>query len=390
MNRRRFVVLVLAAVVVLSGALFLAARRNPVTEPHGSDLFPGLGNEITTVTAVTLRKSGAVPATSLHKTGDRWTVAERDDYPADVGRLRQLLSAVRDAKIVEEKTSDPARYGVLGVEDLPAPAAATNAAAAPAANAPESPGVDAAAAGTEIVIATPGVTHTLIVGKAAGTGNFVRRAGEARSYSVEPGISVETEPQHWIDPHLIDVPTARIQSMEFKPPGAAAYTVRRTAAGDATFALEGAPAGRKPLDPTALAPAPSTLAALEAQDVAPAGSVDFGPGFRTVVTQTDGEVITLTGVVNGDKHWLQFQSSKAPAAAQTRGRAFEVASYRYDAIFKPLEELLVAKEPTTKPGAGAGARVGAASGAAAGAASRIPAARHGSGRGNAPHGSAQP
>ena len=40
----------------------------------------------------------------------------------------------------------------------------------------------------------------------------------------------------------------------------------------------------------------------------------------------------------------------ASLSAKTTGRAFEIANYRYDQIFKPLEQLLVAKPaPSAKP-----------------------------------------
>ena len=54
----------------------------------------------------------------------QWTVAERANYPADVSKLRKLLLALSDAKIVEEKTSNPASYAIIGVEDPTMPGAA--------------------------------------------------------------------------------------------------------------------------------------------------------------------------------------------------------------------------------------------------------------------------
>jgi hypothetical protein len=57
-------------------------------------------------------------------------------------------------------------------------------------------------------------------------------------------------------------------------------------------------------------------------------------------------VITLTGTVAGDKHWIQISAPKnAALATRTAGRAFEVAGYRYDGFFRPLDQLLVPKEP---------------------------------------------
>jgi hypothetical protein len=57
-------------------------------------------------------------------------------------------------------------------------------------------------------------------------------------------------------------------------------------------------------------------------------------------------VLTITGAVSGDKHWIQLQTSKDAALnAKAAGRAFEIAAYRFDGVFRPLEQLLVPKPP---------------------------------------------
>jgi hypothetical protein len=319
---RRFLLLVVAALVAISAALVLAAHRDSQHETQGGALLPGLAANLNSVTEVTLGKGGGASASTLQKSAAGWTLKERGGYPADVAKLRSLLTALGDAKIAEEKTADPARYTVIGVED------------------PSQPG----ATGTEITVSMPGVRQDVIVGKSAGDGNFVRRAGEKQSYSVEPVIPVDSEPHYWIDSRLIDVPATKIQGIEFKPPGGTPYAIHRSAA-DGPFSLDGAPAGRKPLPADALAPAPTTFTGLAAEDVAPQGSVDFGQPFVTTVTLTDGGTITLTGAVAGTKHWVEVTASKDPAlTGKAQGRAFEVPSYRYDAIFKPLEQLLTPKE----------------------------------------------
>jgi len=330
MSRQRFVLLLIAALVVISGALYLSARRNLPRETQGVALLPSLANDVNAVTAVTVRKGSATPTLTVHKAGNQWSVAERADYPADVVKLRKLLLSLRDARIVEEKTSDPARFASIGVEDP----------------------VEPAAAGAEVTVVGPSEKHSVIVGKSVGDGNFVRRVGENRSYSVEPAITLETEPRFWIDSRLIDVPVALIQSIEVKPAAGTAFSIHRLNPADNTFRLDGVPAGRKPLDGHALAPAPTTFAGLTAEDVSPSGSIDFGQSSQAIVTLTDGNIITLTGTAIADKHWIQVKSNKdAALTAKTLGRAFEIASYRYDAIFKPVEQLLVPKEPAAVKGA---------------------------------------
>jgi Domain of unknown function (DUF4340) len=333
MSRTRFSVLLIAALVAICGAFYLSSQRNLQKDTRGAPLFPTLAPELNSVTEVSITKGSATPAVTLHKTGGHWSVAERADYPADVAKLRRLLLALGDAKVVEEKTSDPANYPLIGVED---PAAA-------------------GASGTEVGVLAQDGKHAVIVGKPVGEGTFVRRAGESKSYTVEPAISVEAEPRSWIDTQLIDIPTSSIQDVEFKPAAAGAgYSLHRLKPKEDGFTLDKIPAGRKALDAKALAPSASTLSGLAAEDVAAAKDVDFSQSAQAIFTLDDGNVITLTGAAVGDKRWIEVQSSKDTAlAAKAQNRAFEVASYRYDAIFRPLEQLLVPKE--TKPPAKAGA-----------------------------------
>jgi hypothetical protein len=331
MSRTRFSVLLVAALVAICGAFFLSSQRNLQKDTRGAPLLPTLAPELNTVTEVSITKGSATPAVTLHKTGDHWSVEERADYPADVAKLRRLLLALGDAKVVEEKTSDPANYPIIGVED------------------PAKPG----ASGAEVGVVAQDGKHAVIVGKPVGEGTFVRRAGEIKSYTVEPAISVEAEPRSWIETQLIDIPSSSIQDVEFRPAAGAGYTLHRLKPKEDGFALDKIPAGRKALDAKALAPSASTLSGLATEDVAAAKDIDFSQSAQAIFTLEDGNVITLAGAVVGDKRWIEVQSSKDTAlAAKAQNRAFEVASYRYDAIFRPLDQLLVPKEtnPPAKTG----------------------------------------
>lgn len=321
MSRQRFIALLVAAALAISAALLVSTQRNRPRDAHGIALLPSLADELATVTAVNVRRASATPTATIHQQNGRWTVAQRGDYPANVSKLRQLLLALNDTKIVEQKTSNPASFPVIGVED------------------PSLPG----STGAEVSITARDGTHGVIVGKPIAGGNFVRRTGENTSYSVEPGISFETEPRFWIESKLIDNAAAKIQSIEVRPAAGPAYTVRQTAE---TFTLDGVPPGRKSADSAALAPSPTLLSGLTIDDVAPVGDIDFGKPAVATVTLGDGNIVTITGAVSGDKHWVRLQASKdAPLEAKAAGRAFEIASYQFDAIFRPVEQLLVPMPP---------------------------------------------
>jgi hypothetical protein len=359
MSRQRFIVLLVAALVAISGALYLSTQRNLARDVHGLPLLPSLASELNSVTSLSVLKGSPTPVVTVHKQGEQWTVAERGDYPADVPKLRKLLLALGDAKLREEKTSDPANYSIIGVEDP----------------------TKAGASGAQIELVAKDGKHDVIVGKPVEQGNFVRRAGEKASYVVEPGISIEAEPRFWIDTRLLDIAADKIQSIQFKPETGPGYSLRRvteapkpadvkgSAASSAApaspaaapapaapavskFVLEGVPSGREAAVSQSLAPSPTILSSLSDDDVAPVGTVDFSKPSIVTVTLDDGSVITFTGAAVGEKRWIQVAAQKdASLSAKANGRAFEIATYRYDAIFRPLEQLLVPKlpPPSAKP-----------------------------------------
>lgn len=324
MTHRHFSSLLFGALAVIAGALYLNSNRNtPSPGAHGVPLIPALAGELDSVTALSVRKGGTAPVVTVHKVAGQWAVAERGDYPADAAKLRKLLLALGDAKIVEQKTSSPANFSIIGLED------------------PTRPG----AMGAQVTVTARDGEHTVIVGKPSGPGYFARRGGENQSYLVEPPLSLETEPRYWIDSRLIDVPTQSIQSIEIKPAAGAGYVIHRLKPDEDGFGLDRTPPGRKALDARALGPSATLLSGLNAEDVAAASGMDFSHATRAIITLSGGALITLDGLPAGDKRWIKVTADKdAALAAKAKDRAFEVASYRYDAIFRPLEQLLVAKE----------------------------------------------
>jgi hypothetical protein len=330
MSRGRFTALLIAALIVLAAALYLGSRRNAEAPRAAGTLFlPQLARSLGTVSEIELQKGTPTPAVTLQRAGEQWSVAQRTGYPADAAKVHKLLLSLADAKIVEEKTSNPANFPLIGVED------------------PAKPG----AGGTQITLTTQDGKHSVIVGKPIGEGNFARRGGDDHSFTVEPGITADVEPKAWIDSRLLDVPVAQIQSVAEKFATGPGYSVHRLKPGEDGFALDGAPpAGRKLIDAQGLAPSGSALAGLSADDVAAASSIDFSKSSQAIFTLADGNVVTVTGTAADDKRWIEVQSTKDTALnAKAQNRAFEVANYRFDAIFRPMEQLLVPKE--SKPAA---------------------------------------
>lgn len=321
MTSRRLTTLLVIAVLVAAAALWLPARRSAPGAPGaGAAVLPQLKDHVNEVRSVRLESRGAAVTLSRGEAG--WQVDERR-YPADPAKLRKLLIGLADLAIVEEKTSEAANYGRLGVED---------------------PGAHSAS--LLIEAKTPTAAYSLLVGKVADSrSSYVRVPGTAQSLLATPQIAVDADPKHWIDAALVDLPADRIESLAVTPGTGPAWRATRAAATD-PLTLQDLPKGKQQRSADGVTPAAAMLTGLHVEDVH-AAPEPAPAGPRVELRTFDGVVIELHGRADGDKRYIRGRASstgeaaaKEAAALESRltGREFEILRYKYDALFRPLAD----------------------------------------------------
>jgi len=354
MSARRVVVLLVAGLLVVAFAVWLSSKRHLERSTLAGDVvLQGLENALNTVTEVRLSKGDGTAAT-LKRGAEGWNVAQRD-YPADSGKVRKLLLDLAALNVVEEKTRTPANYPLLGVEDV---------------NSPQ-------ATGTRVDAVTPGKTWSLIVGKSSsGKSGYVRVVGAEQSLLATPLVSVDADPRHWLDHTLLDISQERIQEIAVKPAQGPAYTAHRDKKDQSDFGVAEVPKGRELSSPAAADPIAGSLAGMTLDDVRRAADAATTPApaakpaavaptsataavahatFRTF----DGLELEVTGHKEGDKSLVtltarstakETEAEAQSLAARLKGWEFELPGYKYDGMFRPLEDLLKKlPEPPAKP-----------------------------------------
>jgi len=365
MSARRVIVLLVAGLLVVAFAVWLSSRRHLERSTLAGDVvLQGLENALNTVTEVRLSKGDGTAAT-LKRGAEGWNVAQRD-YPADSGKVRKLLLDLAALNVVEEKTRTPANYPLLGVEDVTSPQAT----------------------GTRVDAVTPGKTWSVIVGKSSsGKSGYVRVVGAEQSLLATPLVSVDGDPRHWLDHTLLDIPQERIQEIAVKPAQGPAYTAHRDKKDQADFGVAEVPKGRELSSPAAADPIAGSLAGMTLDDVrratdgaatpAPAPTTAPARAPTTATTRApapaaapaavvhatfrtfDGLELDVTGHKEGDKSLVtltarstakETEAEAQSLAARLKGWEFELPSYKYDGMFRPLEDLLKKlPEPPAKP-----------------------------------------
>jgi hypothetical protein len=349
MTPRRLTALFVAGLAIIVFAVWLSSTRHLERATTAGELvLPGMEQALNSITEVRLMK-GDETHTTLKKGAADWTVDERG-YPADSGKVRKLLLDLASLNVVEEKTRTPANYPQLGVEDVNSPKAT----------------------GTKIDATTPGKTYSLIVGKSSsGKSGYVRVAGTEQSLLAAPSLSVDSDPKRWLDRTLLDVTQDRVKDFTIKPADGQGYSASRPSKDQQDFAVADIPKGRELSNPTAADPIAGSLGGLTLDDAQHAPSAPPDP--KTLAHATfhtfDGLAIDLTGRKDGTRTLISVAATSSDKAAEaqaqslvarTQGWEYEIPAYKYDAIFRPLDDLLKKPpEPAKKAAASDSKKPGA-------------------------------
>ncbi|HEY6482080.1 MAG TPA: DUF4340 domain-containing protein [Steroidobacteraceae bacterium] len=340
MTPRRVLLLLVVGLLVIAFAVWVASRRHLERNTLTGDLvLPGMQAALNSVSEVRLSK-GDGTRTELAKGASGWTVVQRQ-YPADSGKVRKLLLELAALKVVEEKTRTPENYPLLGVEDVTSPKAT----------------------GTEVEAITPGKTFAIIIGKSSSAkSGFVRVNKALQSLLASPLITLDADPRQWLDRTLLDIPQERIQEVSVHPAQGPAYSASRATKEQSDFTVAGIPKGRELSNPMAADPIAGSLGGLMLEDVqkAPATpATTAAPAERSHATfkTFDGLQVELVGHKDGTRSLISVsvassakatQAEAAALSARVNGWEFEIPSYKYDGLYRPLEDLLKKPEPAKK------------------------------------------
>lgn len=324
MNAHRLIVLGVVAAAALGAALWSTRTQRPDAALPSQPAVPGLEAGINDVSEVRIRTAGDAVQATIRRVDDGWVVVERDAWPANVDTLRQYLLKLARAKRVEAKTSSPALYEKIGVEDV---AVAT-------------------ASGAQIEIDGLKQPVKLIVGRnvVRGSGSYVRDAGQAQSWQTDTDLAPEKVTANWLQRDLIDVAAGRVQRVVLTPAtGAKVEIVRAPEGSPGDFVVANLPKGREAASEYVGDATAGFLAGLRFDDVLPGKdhAVPDAGVTRAQFSAEDGIGVAVTAWKEGDKSHALFTASLDETVA-----AAWVEQARLKAV-KEYDAMLAAKAEAT-------------------------------------------
>ena len=294
MNQKTLIGLAVAALFAIVIAIVVNHANRPQSEAGGEKetayLVPALKDHVNDVDKVVITGAESKPVATLTRGANGWSIAEKNGFAADTGKLREFLLKLADAKLVEQKTSSKEKYAALGVEDV----------------------ADKDAKSVEIELGGLQKPVKVIIGNAnQHGGTFVRRAGEAESWLASGSFSVDKKTDSWLRKDLTDIAATRIASIDITRPDGKTVRLAKAAEGDANFKLADVPKGREAGSDYAINGPASTLGGLKFDDAMPAK--DAPPAEKPLKARFatfDGLVVDVTAWDKDGKDYAQFSASE--------------------------------------------------------------------------------
>ena len=303
MRGRTLVMLGVATAVIVLAAIVVRQQTTIAVPQQGGALFPKLLTRINDVTEV--KGTSAQGSYTLLLHDGRWVVKEREAYPADTSKVRQLLFGLAQLQRVEPKTSNPELYDKIGVQDVSAKGA-------------DSLQIKLSDAKGETLA-------ELIVGKdqlskadLSKREYFVRLPGDPQSWLVEGKFPQDKPPSNWLQKNILRVDARRLREVRVTHADGQRVTVRRKDPSAEDYELVGLPKGAEIESQYAVNSIADTLTNLSLDDVRPAAAVDFSKkgALSAELATFDGLRVNMQAIKDGNNDLAHFTASFDPSLVE--------------------------------------------------------------------------
>src|SRR5271157_5116081 len=117
MRPRTLIALAILGLLAIAGGWYFgtAETQAPQAFNAGKLMFPDLAPRLQDAARIEITHQAKT--TSIVKHGDGWGLEDRGGYIVQAQKLRGMLTALTELRLVEPRTTDPTQFSRLGVED---------------------------------------------------------------------------------------------------------------------------------------------------------------------------------------------------------------------------------------------------------------------------------
>ncbi|RKZ88239.1 MAG: hypothetical protein DRR19_12760 [Candidatus Parabeggiatoa sp. nov. 1] len=299
MNAKTLSILAIITSAVVVAAVLLTQPQTATTKK--GNFFPDLQSVLNDVTEISVsRKDETV---TLIRSDGQWLLKEKHSYPVELDKVYKLLLGAADLTILEAKTSKPALYSKIGVEDVS----------------------EEGAKSTLLTFKkTEGETvASLIVGhdrtaKIDSTRQeiYVRKPDEKQTWLTLGQLPIEKDLADWLDPEIVNIDSDNIRQVSITHPDGEHFLILKNTPKDEDYQMADLPKNAKVKSAYVLNQITATLNRLNLDDVAVASDFVFDDNTSNsaVFTTFDGLEVAMTTMEKEGKHYAKFAAAFNPDA----------------------------------------------------------------------------
>jgi hypothetical protein len=311
MNAKHLTTLaVLAAISVGVTAWVLQTTAPTVaSDRRGETVVPSLVAKANDITGLSIRDGTGT--LTIERRDNRFVTAD-SGYPIKTDAVRDIVATSAELLFQEARTSDPARYGELGLAD---------------------PG--AKDAGKEVTFRTAGgELASLVVGNRDSTvggptgGVFIRLKGQPQTFLARGDVRLPAARSDWFVGFDLDVKRNEIKKVELTGGGRDTVTASVNADKPGELVLADVPEKRSP-DSFKVSRLATLTESFTFQDVRKA-TKPAADARRMVVDAGEGLRLTFTAVGDVTEGWVQIAAEATSDAAQDKAKLIASKVDGYD------------------------------------------------------------
>jgi len=292
-NTKIFSILAIITLLVVTVAVILTQQQPTTLEQK--KLFPHLMSILNEVTEINLSTKNN--NLTLIRSDAQWQLKERHYYPVASTKVNPLLLGIADLRVLEAKTSNPALYSKIGLEDISTPEAKSTL--------------------LTLKKAKDETVAHLIIGKdriakidSTRREIYIRKPDEKQTWLTLGQLPLEKNPEDWLEPEIINIDSDNIRQVQITHPEGERILIFRETPEDKDYRLADLPEKAKVKNSHTLNNIAMTLSHLNLDDVTIITAIKSNDKLstRAIFTTFDGLEVTLTIVEKEDKHYAKFSA----------------------------------------------------------------------------------
>ena len=325
----------------------------------GEPLFPGLTNQLTALKSVAIKQADG--DLTFDWNGKNWVVRERKNYPAEDGKVAEVVIGIARMVRLEAKTAMADKLDRLELNDPKAK--------------------DSRAKQVMLVDRDGKTLADVIVGKRKFSlgkegGTYVRLPSAPQSWLALGDINVGNKARDWLKCDIADLRDRDIKRVTVVYPDGERVIAGRQSPNDPGFKIENLPSGRQPSSDYSADEFARMLQTFMLDDVAPVADIPF-PKEKTTTADFDGFAgwrVTVQLTQKDGNSWIRVKADPPPSGfaapepaksglgaavpppdwnkvmaeikARTDGWAYQVPAFAVTIMTKRMADLI--KKPETR------------------------------------------